>query len=1019
MKHPPHPGAPTDLRAQLQSAVGKTYTIERELGGGGMSRVFVATDTALDRPVVLKVLPPELTHAVSADRFRQEIRLAARLQHPYIVPLLSAGEADGLLYYTMPLVEGESLRARLTRAGELPVREAVRMLRDVAAALAYAHDHDVIHRDIKPDNVLVSGGEALVTDFGVAKALSAAAATGGDSGLTSLGVALGTPTYMAPEQAAADPHVDHRADLYSWGCLAYECLTGEPPFTGRSPQALLAAHMTATPEAIDRRRPGLSSGLAAAVMRCLEKRPADRPQSAAELLPVLEAATTPSGGMAPTTPVAAIPPPHAPRGVHRWWLAGLGRRRVPLLLVIGCIIVLLISAVTGVLPRRAARVALTPVDPQRVAVLPFRVSGADPSLAYLREGMVDLLAAKLTGEGGPRAADPRAAVRAWQAEAKDSGELDDAAARRAAVRVGAGSLLLGSVGGSQAHVVISAELVPSTGSGSGSHATVEGAGDSVPMLVDRLVARLLALRAGQGDQRLASLTTTSLPALRAYLDGQGAYRLGHYAEATARLEEAVQLDSSFALAVFALAQAGLWTAYPDQTRAEEHAWRLRDRLSPRDRILLEAVIGPRGPRISSGAELLSARVRAVEATPDQADAWYHLGDLYYHYGSLLGILDAHERSATAFRRSLALDSTFAAPLGHLVNLLAERGDTTSLRRLGAIYLSVDSTNVGALYTRWRVAQALRDLTLLADVRQRIDSSKGSDAAIVSLWPWDAGLDLADADRAIEANRRNAATPGDRSLVHWATIVLEFNRGHPKKALATIDSAFSDPHDLPLAQVINALLWDADTAAGAAAVRRLAPLTGAPPAKSAALREDQYQRLYWLEAWQLAHGDTRTTERTIAHLRAAAAPHDSTATVESNAIRSALLSAWLAVVKGVDAAPHLHAADSLIRSVPNYLMAKIDLPENLILARLFAAHGDNERALAAVRRRAYPLSDQGTFLSSYLREEGRLAALAGDRQGAIRAYSRYLAMRTDPEPELRERVAEVKAELAKLVGEQAS
>jgi serine/threonine protein kinase len=206
-----------------------------------MSRVFVATETALDRPVVLKVLPPELGHAVSVDRFRQEIRLAARLQHPHIVPLHSAGEAAGLLYYTMPLVEGESLRTRLTRSGELAVKEAVRVLRDVAAALAYAHEHGVVHRDIKPDNVLLSGGEALVSDFGVAKALSASA-TGGDSGLTSLGVALGTPAYMAPEQGAADPQVDHRADLYAWGCLAYECLTGQPPFTGRQPAGRQASH---------------------------------------------------------------------------------------------------------------------------------------------------------------------------------------------------------------------------------------------------------------------------------------------------------------------------------------------------------------------------------------------------------------------------------------------------------------------------------------------------------------------------------------------------------------------------------------------------------------------------------------------------------------------------------------------------------------------------------------------------------------------------------------------------------
>ena len=299
-----------DLRDQLAATL-STYTIERELGGGGMSRVFLATEIALGRPVVIKVLPPDLAHALSADRFRQEIRLAASLQHPHLVPILTAGEAPGtregtpgLLYYTMPFVEGESLRARLARSGELPLREALRVLRDVAAALDYAHQRGIIHRDIKPDNVLLSGGEALVTDFGVAKAVSASA-TGGETGITELGVALGTPAYMAPEQAAADPHVDHRADLYAFGCLAYECLTGEPPFSHRPPQSLLAAHLAEKPEAIERRRPNLPIALSSLVMRCLEKRPADRPQRAGEILAVLEGAMTTSGESAPTVVVKA------------------------------------------------------------------------------------------------------------------------------------------------------------------------------------------------------------------------------------------------------------------------------------------------------------------------------------------------------------------------------------------------------------------------------------------------------------------------------------------------------------------------------------------------------------------------------------------------------------------------------------------------------------------------------------------------------------------------------------------
>src|SRR5437016_9547160 len=276
-----------------------------------MARVFVAEETALDRKVVIKVLPPETAAQVSLERFKREILLAAKLQHPHIVPLLTAGESNGLPYFTMPFVDGESLRARLARHGELPVNHAIRMLREIASALAYAHEHGIVHRDIKPDNVLLSGGSAMVTDFGVAKALSASS-NAEHGGMTSLGVALGTPAYMSPEQASADPSVDHRADIYSFGVLAYELLTGQPPFAGLTPEHLLAAHVSEAPEAITRRRASLPPALAALVMRCLEKRPADRPQTASAGVHALDDITTPSGGMTPTGT-------HASRGGSRRW----------------------------------------------------------------------------------------------------------------------------------------------------------------------------------------------------------------------------------------------------------------------------------------------------------------------------------------------------------------------------------------------------------------------------------------------------------------------------------------------------------------------------------------------------------------------------------------------------------------------------------------------------------------------------------------------------------------------------
>ena len=269
------------LARRLQAALGDSYTLEHELGGAGMSRVFVATEHALGRRVVVKVLPPDLAAGVNKDRFRREIQLAAQLQHPHIVPLLTAGEHGDLLWFTMPFVEGESLRALLDRQGRLTPREVLRLLADVVDALAYAHSRGVVHRDIKPGNVLMSGSHAMITDFGVAKALSAAIPVAGH---TTSGMAIGTPAYMAPEQLAADPAADHRVDLYAVGLLAYELLTGASPFTGQSPQATLAAQLTERPTAPHLAHPDVPPPLSAVIMKCLEKDAANRPATAAELL---------------------------------------------------------------------------------------------------------------------------------------------------------------------------------------------------------------------------------------------------------------------------------------------------------------------------------------------------------------------------------------------------------------------------------------------------------------------------------------------------------------------------------------------------------------------------------------------------------------------------------------------------------------------------------------------------------------------------------------------------------------
>src|SRR5688572_10391757 len=396
----------TEIRDRLQAALGDAYTVERELGGGGMSHVFLATERRLDRQVVIKLLPPDLAGGVSLDRFHREIQLVARLQNPHIVPVITAGEADGVPFFTMPFVEGRSLRDLLRDGTKISITEGVNILRDVATALAYAHERGIVHRDIKPDNVLLSGGAAVVTDFGVAKAISSArqgTAPGGS--LTQIGFSLGTPLYMAPEQAAADPNSDHRADIYSFGIMAYELFAGAPPFVGRSPAALLAAQMTETPPLLSAARPDAPRQLVELLRRCLEKEPAKRPQTAAELVQALDQALMSSGaeslgaGVAPT--------------------ARINRKGLALAFAA----LFAVFATAGLLfSRRSGRDATTPDAPRSVAVLPLENVGGSDSDRYFSEGITDELTSALGKVPGLRVAS-RTSVFALRGKGMDAQEI--------------------------------------------------------------------------------------------------------------------------------------------------------------------------------------------------------------------------------------------------------------------------------------------------------------------------------------------------------------------------------------------------------------------------------------------------------------------------------------------------------------------------------------------------------------------------------------------------------------------
>jgi pimeloyl-ACP methyl ester carboxylesterase len=287
-----------DVLEQLTAALGGRYRVDRELGVGGMATVYLAQDLKHDRPVALKVLHPDLSVSLGAERFLREIRIIAQLQHPHVVGLIDSGEADGMLYYVMPYVAGESLRVRLSREGELPIGEAAWLLREIADALAYAHGKQIVHRDIKPENVLIAARHAQVADFGIARAVIESAV---GSPITATGIAVGSPAYMAPEQASSDPHLDSRADIYAFGVMAYELITGVPPFTAPTAVQLVAAHLTREPESTRKHRPSTPVALDEIVLRCLAKRPSDRFQSADEIVARLDALLTGQLGTSMTT----------------------------------------------------------------------------------------------------------------------------------------------------------------------------------------------------------------------------------------------------------------------------------------------------------------------------------------------------------------------------------------------------------------------------------------------------------------------------------------------------------------------------------------------------------------------------------------------------------------------------------------------------------------------------------------------------------------------------------------------
>ncbi len=599
---------------RLISALADRYRFERELGGGGMSRVWLATETALDRQVVVKVIASELTEGLSAERFTREVRLAARLQQANIVPVLHAGTAEGLPYYTMPYVRGESLRARLAGETPLSVAECVSILRDVARALAYAHGEGIVHRDIKPENVLLSHGAAMVTDFGIAKALTASRTQDGGAAatLTQAGGTIGTPAYMAPEQAVGDT-VDHRADLYAWGVLAYELLSGAHPF-GRhtTPQQLITAHLTEPPAPLTGKNPNLTPALAALVLQCLEKDPARRPASAAAVLIALDTAATP-------VPSRETPAARGPR-----------RRMTSVLVAAG----LIVAAIAVWVLRPGGGTQAPSAAEQSLAVLPLANLSGDQADDYFGIGLAEEITRALA-KNGVRVIG-RVSAGALQAKGLDE--------RAIARELGVSSVLTGTVQRAEGQVRINVSLLSArdgsvrwTEKYDRPLANVFAVQDEIA----RTVAATLLGTLGRSPGAAARAETTDPEAHALFLQGlvlfnrRGARPLQ---QAIGLFERAAARDPKYARAQASLAMAlAVLPAY------------VQDSTTP----------------IETSA--VAAAERAIGMDSTIAESYTALGFAY----SLLGELS---RAEASFRRALALDSTVASTWGWYGLLASRLGD---------------------------------------------------------------------------------------------------------------------------------------------------------------------------------------------------------------------------------------------------------------------------------------------------------------------------------------------------------
>ena len=955
------PSQRSDLQDRIQSLLGDGYRVERELPGGGMSRLFLARDLSLDRPVVVKVLPPELAGGVNAARFQREIAVAAHLQHPHIIPILSAGADEALLYYTMPFVEGESLQQRMTREGALPASDTYRLLSEIADALAYAHARGIVHRDVKPSNIMIAGEHAVLVDFGVAQAVEEAI------DITGAAHFVGTTQYMAPEQFGASSEVDGRADVYSLAVVIFEVLTGRFPdeITGEGASSL--PRKRPTPRSLAGLRPDVPRELSDLVEKALAAEPEARLASATALRDGLEAALT--------------------QPTRRF-----GRRSLGILALAAAVV----SAI--LLWRGGSRPA---VDDDRIAIAPFDVMQSENTL--WREGFVDLLSSNLDGAGPLRTVPPSVVMRRWDGHA----DLESAVAF--GKRTGARFVVLGNIleaGRDSARVT--AWLVDVVTGRRNEPIELRDATERMDRIADSLTLALLRVISEVrpvGAVRRASMGSASLPAIRAFLRGEQHFRRTEWDSARAAYASALALDSNFALAQSHMGLTYAWLRFGTDSQAREYALRagsLNAGLGSRDSLLIVAdslrsvayAYGGDPQYHAHVARLFATLQRATGRYEQDAEAWYRLADAYFHFGIGPGLSVPETEILHTFDRAIALDSAFAPAYIHPVELGFSVGDSARALRYARRYFALLPSDVSAAGTLLAARLMTGTSDDLLEARQTVDTAS-ADLLFQA---------YAAARRALD--QRGVALELLRAMSHTHRAVYS----------PLADPAFAR-HRLALQLSYRGRFAEASELAETRRSRAL------PEMALASLgAESEARRVFaeWLRtspresffgspllaaagAWWAERRDTMSL-REMARGAGAAAPRN-TADAQSAAYSAAVGNAYLALARG-------DTVESLRRfkALPDSFCELCSMPR-LVHARLLAATGHMREAGAI-------LADRPTLLPSaidvlWALERARVAERLGDPVTARRSYAVVVGAWQDADADLAPITDEAHAALKRL------